>query len=244
MTEEISLTSFPEIIFQDADLLILYKPAGWFVHPPENRRFRRGLKRKTCVQWLSDVHQIKASPAHRIDVATQGLVIFGLNKISTAHLNQQFKNHTVNKTYLAAVRGWFKEKKTKITLDLELDSTQELVPCETQYEVLSEIELPYQINSKFKTTRYSLLKVKPITGRWHQIRRHMNRVAHPILGDREHGDSHHNRFFRDQLHIAGLCLFAYQIEFTHPTTLELMSFKSLSNENLKKISQLFLLEPF
>ncbi len=135
-------------------------------------------------------------------------------------------------------------KKTKITLDLELDSTQELVPCETQYEVLSEIELPYQINSKFKTTRYSLLKVKPITGRWHQIRRHMNRVAHPILGDREHGDSHHNRFFRDQLQIAGLCLFAYQIEFTHPTTLELMSFKSLSDENLKKISQLFLLEPF
>ena len=58
----------PQILFQDEDLLLLFKPSGWFVHPPENPRFRRGLKRRTCVQWLGDAHNIKAFPAHRLEL--------------------------------------------------------------------------------------------------------------------------------------------------------------------------------
>lgn len=216
----------PSILFEDESILILFKPASWFVHPPENPKHRRGLKRKTCVQWLMDQHQIKASPAHRIDVPTEGLLIFGKTKLATSHLNLQFKNQTVKKTYQAVVRGWLPKLKDEISLPLELDSTGELVPCLTAYQTKSCIEQNFTIHPKFSTSRYSFLEVKPLSGRWHQIRRHMNRVSHPIIGDREHGDSRHNRYFREQLNIEGLCLRAYQIEFLHPTSLVPLIFTS------------------
>lgn len=229
----------PQIIFEDSELLILFKPSSWFVHPPENPRHRRGLKRRTCVQWLQDVHSLKAFPAHRIDAATEGVLVFGKNKETTANLNLQFKNHQVIKTYYAVVRGWFKDWEGKITLPLELDSTGELVDCETEYKTLKTIEHDYQVSDRYPKSRYSLIEVKPKTGRWHQIRRHMNRVSHPIIGDREHGDSHHNRYFREQLKIDGLCLQARSIEFTHPTNLQKIVFQSPITSKWQEIEKLF-----
>lgn len=229
----------PQIIYKDESILILFKPSGWFVHPPENPRFRRGLKRRTCVQWLSDVHGIKGFPAHRLDCATEGILVFGLNKPDTAHLNLQFKNHETQKTYLAVIRGWIKEPDGKIELPLELDSTGELVACETRYRTLEKIEHNVKISKKFDTSRYSLIECSPKTGRWHQIRRHMNRISHPIVGDREHGDSHHNRYFRDTLQINGLCLWAKELSFTHPATGERVTFKSPQTEKWESIYRLF-----
>lgn len=229
----------PKIHYQDDSILILYKPPSWFVHPPENPRFRRGLKRRTCVQWLMDNHNIQAFPAHRLDAATEGVLVFGKTKEATAHLNQQFKNHQTEKTYHAIVRGWFKEKNGSIDLDLELDSTGTLVACKTLYRTVAEIELPYQVNSSFQTTRYAWLEVKPVSGRWHQIRRHMNRVAHPIIGDREHGDSHHNRFFRDHLKIDGLCLSAVQLKIRHPDNEDEITFKTIVTQKWNDLEKIF-----
>lgn len=240
MSEKTSLVvQVPEIIFEDDHILILFKPSSWFVHPPENPRFRRGLKRRTCVQWLMDFHNKKAYPAHRLDAATEGILIFGKSKEATAHLNQQFKNHLVRKIYWAVTRGWFKELNGKITLPLELDSTGDLVECETNYKTLAQIEHDIQVHKKYPKSRYSLLEVQPKTGRWHQIRRHMNRVSHPILGDREHGDSHHNRYFRDLLGIDGLCLQARELEFIHPVSLEKLGFKSPMTKKWEQIEKLF-----
>lgn len=232
-------TKAPEILQMDEHILLLYKPPSWFVHPPENPRYRRGLKRRTCVQWLQDYHSIKAFPAHRLDAATEGILIFGKTKEATAHLNLQFKNHEVQKTYWCIVRGWMKEADGRIDLPLELDSTQELVACETDYRTLSRIEQNVSINTKFPTSRYSLLEVRPRTGRWHQIRRHMNRVAHPIIGDREHGDSHHNRYFRDYLGINGLCLWAKALNIRHPTTGHSLDLASPVTEKWQHLAKLF-----
>lgn len=232
----------PRILYENEDLLLLYKPPTWFVHPPENPRFRRGLRRRTCVQWLNDVHGIKAFPAHRLDAATEGILIFGKNREATAHLNAQFKNHEVRKTYYAAVRGWPREEQSVIELPLELDSTGELVPCETRYRSLAHIEHAVKISKKFDTSRYSLLEVSPRTGRWHQIRRHMNRVSHPVIGDREHGDSHHNRYFRDTLGIDGLCLWAKELTLTNPRGGEKLTFTSPVPEKWKKLAALFAFE--
>lgn len=232
----------PKIHYQDDHVLVLYKPPSWFVHPPENPRYRRGLKRRTCVQWLMDVHNIQAFPAHRLDAATEGVLIFGKTKEATAHLNAQFKNREPKKVYHAIVRGWFKEKNGSVELDLELDSTGTLVNCKTQYQVLSQIELPHQVNSQFHTTRYTWLEVKPITGRWHQIRRHMNRISHPVIGDREHGDSHHNRFFRDHLKVDGLCLRAVFLKLMHPKTGVEISFESPQTERWRHLEKIFTID--
>ncbi len=230
---------FPVILFEDADLLLLNKPPSWFVHPPENPRYRRGLKRRTCTQWLSDIHGIKAFPAHRIDAATEGLFICGKNKVATAHLNLQFKNHETSKLYYAAVRGWFKEPAGVIELGLENNSTGDIAECETRYRTLGQVEHLIKISKKFDTSRYSLLEVNPKTGRWHQIRRHMNRVSHPIIGDREHGDSHHNRYFRDTLKIDGLCLWAKELTITHPGTGQKIKFESPISPRWQQLQELF-----
>lgn len=239
LTDDSAPVVFPQILQQDDDILLLYKPSTWFVHPPENPRFRRGLKRRTCVQWLSDVHGLKAFPAHRLDAATEGILIFGKTREATAHLNMQFKNHETRKTYYAVVRGWLREPDGKIELPLELDSTGELVPCETGYRTLARIEHSVKISKKFDTSRYSLLEVSPRTGRWHQIRRHMNRIAHPIIGDREHGDSHHNRYYRDQLALNGLCLWAKELELTHPGSGKKVRYTSPRSDKWKQIGELF-----
>ncbi len=229
----------PHIIFQDESLLGLFKPASWFVHPPENPKYRRGLKRKTCTQWLSDNNYLHIHPAHRIDSATEGLVLFGKNKECLTFLNQQFVQQKIKKTYLAVVRGWFTHEEGTIELPLELDSTGNLVPCRTDYTVIKKIELPVQISKKFATSRYSVLSVHPQTGRWHQIRRHMNRVAHPLIGDCEHGDSHHNRYFREALQIQGLCLWAKELSLSHPVNGELLTITSPKPQKWLQIEKLF-----
>lgn len=232
-------TEEPSILFEDDSILVLFKPASWFVHPPEDPRHRRGLKRRTCVQWLMDVHGIKANPAHRIDVPTEGLLLFGKTKVATADLNLQFKNQLVKKMYQAVVRGWFNTPSGDISLPLELDSTGELVPCLTNYQTAGCIEQDFSIHPKFETSRYSFIHAQPRSGRWHQIRRHMNRVSHPIIGDREHGDSRHSRYFREQLQIEGLCLRAHQIKFLHPDTQSPVHFTSPTTLKWHLISKLF-----
>lgn len=231
--------TFPQIIFSDDSVLLLHKPPAWFVHPPENPRHRRGLKRRTCVQWLKDQHNIQASPAHRLDVATEGILIFGRTSLATSHLNAQFRNQQVEKTYYAVVRGWLKAEQGQIDIPLESDSAGELTPCLTFYKTLAQIEWPEKVSKRFNTSRYSLLEVRPRTGRWHQIRRHMNRISHPIIGDREHGDSHHNRFFRDRLQIDGLCLWAKELSLQHPVSERTLYFESPISEKWQSIYRLF-----
>jgi len=229
----------PKILFQDEDLLVLYKPTRMYVHPPEDPIARKTVKRHTCLHWLWDQHRIDAAPIHRLDFSTEGLVLFGKNSETNSALNIQMRQKSIQKFYDAVVRGWFKEPFGKIDLQLELDSTGALVDCLTLYSTVQKIELPHTVNSKFSTSRYSLLDIELKTGRWHQIRRHMNRVAHPILGDREHGDSHHNRFFRDELGVDGLCLRAKRLEFFHPRSHEKMIFHTESSAQWKKIAELF-----
>lgn len=241
--EEHLNAEFPQIIFEDSDLLLIYKPATWFVHPPENPRYRRGLKRRTCVQWLSDTQNKKAYPAHRLDAATEGIFICGKNKEVTAHLNLQFKNHEVEKKYYAIVRGWIKPENGQIDLPLLNNSTQEMANCETHFKTLARIEHAIKISKKFETSRYSLIEVAPKTGRWHQIRRHMNRISHPIIGDREHGDSHHNRYYRDQLKIDGLCLWAKELNLTHPLSGQKVKFESPTPNKWGPIFKLFDFKP-
>lgn len=229
----------PNLVYQDQDLAILMKPSHVYVHPPEDRIARKTVGRKTCLHWLWDRHQIKGSPIHRLDFATEGLVLFGLNNCSSSELNKMMRAHLIHKEYDAIVRGWFVTENGDITLPLEQGSTQELVPAHTAYSTFKKIELPYSVNPQFPTSRYSWLHIELHTGRWHQIRRHMNRTAHPIIGDRTHGDSHHNRFFRDQLGINGLCLKAKRLRFTHPIENKIVDVHAPPTELWDRVQHLF-----
>ena len=87
-------------------------------------------------------------------------------------------------------------------------------PAVTHLRTLATSERPFPM-SKYPTSRYALIEAKPETGRMHQIRRHLNGIAHPILGDGKHGDYRHNHYLRDHLSITRLLLHAHHLTLPH-----------------------------
>lgn len=214
MSPEITLPF--QILFQDENFFAIDKPAGFFVHPPELSPYPVP-KEKICLYHLRRWMKREVFPVHRLDAPTSGVLLFAMSRTAARELNYLFAERQMHKTYHAVVRG-YTENTGQIDLPLEITEEKVLADSFTTYRTLKRMEVPYPVGKKYPTARYSWVEVNPITGRWHQIRRHFDRIAHPLLGDIEHGDSHHNRFFRDHLEIKGLCLKATKIRMQHPWT--------------------------
>lgn len=225
------------ILYQDNYICAIDKPAGHFVHPPEKSDYPVPPER-ISLYHVRDHLRRQVFPVHRLDAPTSGIVVFALSREAAGQLGKLFMQRAVQKTYQAVVRGHLPEQ-GKIQIPLESNGPVPLVEAETEYTCLAQVELAAAVGKKYPTARYSLMQVHPVTGRWHQIRRHFDRIAHPLLGDNEHGDSHHNRFFRDDLGISGLCLRATHLEFQPPWHRDLIKITATPCEKWKKIHSLF-----
>jgi tRNA pseudouridine65 synthase len=230
-TEQILPKRFT-ILAQDTSFVAIDKPSGFHVHQPEfpNKKVSRDI---VCLGLLRNQVGQYVYPVHRIDVATSGILLFALSSESASKFCKAFSENRSQKTYYAVVRGFLREEKGRIEIPLESDSTDKLCDAITDYEVISKVELPFAIGKRHPTARYSLVKVKPVTGRFHQIRRHFGRLSHPIVGDNEHGDSHHNRFFRERLGVQGLMLRASALEIDEPSIQ--INLNSVWPDNWKKM---------
>jgi tRNA pseudouridine65 synthase len=94
-------------------------------------------------------------------------------------------------------------------------------PAVTHYRVLAQVEMPVPVG-RYETARYSLVELKPETGRKHQLRRHMTHLRHPILGDSAHGDLKQNRGMVEHFACPGLMLHASHLQLPHPVTGEML----------------------
>ena len=88
-------------------------------------------------------------------------------------------------------------------------------PARTRYRRLATVELPYQVD-RYPSSRYALLELAPETGRWHQLRRHLKHISHPIIGDATHGKGRHNRLFQELFGCQRLLLAATELRLRHP----------------------------
>lgn len=213
-----------DILHREPEFVAIHKPPGFHVHQQEDPR-RRVSRDVICLPNLRDQIQMYVYPVHRIDVGTEGVLVFALDKVTANSFCRKFEAGEVRKTYFAIVRGWTKDEDV-IDIPLELDSTGIPVPSLTTYRTHARIELPNAVGKRHATARYSLVEARPATGRYHQVRRHFARLSHPLVGDRVHGDSHHNRFFREELGLGGLWLKAKAIEFAHPVTQALVKIET------------------
>lgn len=229
MQTQCQLSEF-KIVYQDDVLVAIHKPAGLLVHPSPIDKHETQF----AVQLTREAIGQKVYPLHRLDKATSGLLLFALDSETARHLGKQFEEHTIQKTYLAICRGWAPEsglidKPLKYKADRIADKhklNQEILqPAQTEFEKLATTEIEHQIG-RFPKQRYSLLKLKPKTGRKHQIRRHLNHISHPIIGDVNYGDRHHNHFFNEWLGQHRLYLAATTLQLIHPITGELMEIKA------------------
>ncbi|MBT42712.1 MAG: tRNA pseudouridine(65) synthase TruC [Idiomarina sp.] len=215
------------IIYQDQHLVVIDKPSGLLVH-----RSRLASDAKVfAMQLLRDQLGQHVYPLHRLDRPTSGLLVFALDSDTARLVNEQWAERSVEKTYHAVVRGYvddggiidypLKEELDKIA-DKDARGDKEAQQAVTEYRCLKRIELPFKVSKKHDTSRYSLVELKPKTGRKHQLRRHMSHIRHPIIGDSRHGEGRHNRFFRDQFGCDRLLLAATQIRFQHPHSKEIL----------------------
>ncbi len=208
------------IVYQDEYIVAIEKPAGLLVH----RSMLDKHETQFAMQMLRDQIGQHVFPVHRLDRPTSGVLLFALSSEVATVLSQQFAEQTVDKTYYAIVRGYvheaglidyaLKEKLDKIA-DKMADPNKPAQEAQTAYEPVARFELPFAVG-RYASARYSLLKVKPVTGRKHQIRRHMAHIRHPIVGDTTHGDGKQNAFARQQFGFEGLALTCQAMRLRHP----------------------------
>ncbi|MCH8531682.1 MAG: tRNA pseudouridine(65) synthase TruC [Saccharospirillum sp.] len=211
------------ILYQDEALLAISKPAGLLMHPSPlaPRETDTLVSRLRLHLGESRIHSI-----HRLDRPTSGVVLLARTPAVARQLAQSFSERRVRKLYLAIARGFTAEAfSCQEALQEELDERADRLaqrdkaaqPAHTDFQrlAIAEIGLPV---SRYPKTRLSLLSCSPQTGRKHQIRRHLKKLRHPIMGDTRHGDRHHNHWAWEHSPLTTLALHAQSLQFEHPVS--------------------------
>ncbi|MBB6328137.1 tRNA pseudouridine65 synthase [Algoriphagus iocasae] len=201
-----------EILFEDEYLIAINKPSGLLVH----RTSIAAQETVFALQLLRDQIGQHVYPVHRLDRPTSGVLLFAKQEKVLPALKNLFSDREMEKIYLTIVRGIPAILQGTIDHPLKSERSGRLQEAKTNYQVLSESEMPFNSTGRYPTSRYSLLEVKPETGRTHQIRRHMAHIRHYILGDKKHGDNKQNIFLEREFGLQNLMLHAQSLSFTHP----------------------------
>lgn len=198
-----------EVLHHDDAIVVVDKPSGLSVHRGDDHgtSFALNLTRDAIGQWVY--------PVHRLDRATSGVLVFALSPEHARVLQGSFDARTVDKTYLALVRG---KPPSKGIIDTPMEKREggPKVEAVTEYQTLFMSDI----------ARVSLVEARPRTGRRHQIRRHLRRIDHPVAGDVRYGKGIENRSYRVDLGLYRLALHAKQLSFTHPATGKRVTYES------------------
>ncbi|MEO0003048.1 MAG: tRNA pseudouridine synthase [Pseudomonadota bacterium] len=207
------------LLYRDDYLVSVAKPPGLLVH-------RTGLdagETRFALQLLRDQIGQAVWPVHRLDKGTSGVLLFALDAATARALGQAFeRGETMRKTYRAVVRGWPLDAGTiahplKRMPDDMRSEREEIQDALTHYRTLEHYELPLA-QDRFASTRCAQVELQPVTGRRHQLRRHLKHIAHPIIGDATHGKGPLNRALAELLGLQRLWLHATRLELRHPVT--------------------------
>ncbi|TRX72478.1 pseudouridine synthase [Carboxylicivirga sp. M1479] len=202
-----------EIIYQDQYMVAINKPHGLLVH----RSPIAADAEEFAMQLLRDQIGQKVFPIHRLDRKTSGILVFALSSSVAAQIQSIFEDSETQKIYIAIVRGFFPDEiEVDYPLTNDRGKTQEAL---THFKTLKRSELPIPFG-KFETSRYSLIEAQPKTGRMHQIRKHLNHLRHPIIGDRPHGCNKQNKLFKERWNMTTMMLHAKQLKMIHPISKE------------------------
>lgn len=213
------------VLWRDEHLIAVHKPAGWLVH-------RTGLdagETRFVVQTLrGQLGGKHVWPLHRLDKGTDGVLLLALSAEVASVFGQALAGREVEKRYLALVRGWAPETAT-VDHPLRPDDAPPDAPVQpalTRFRRLARLEWPESSDPRFPASRLSLVEARPETGRRHQIRRHLKHLAHPIIGDANHGKGPLNRWWAERLGGQRLWLHAWGMRFVHPVSGERVQIES------------------
>ena len=200
-----------EIIYEDSDIIVVNKPKGMVVHPangnPDGTLVNAIMA--ICKDSLSGIGgEIRPGIVHRIDKDTSGLLIVAKNDNAHVKMSEQIKNHEVKKTYIALVRGVFKENEATIDMPIGRSTSdrKKMAVNKNGKNAITHIKVLKRFD------KYTLLQVNIETGRTHQIRVHLSHIGYPIVGDYTYSNG------KNEFDVIGQCLHAQKLEFKHPIT--------------------------
>jgi 23S rRNA pseudouridine1911/1915/1917 synthase len=199
------------VLYEDAHLLVVAKPAGVVTHPTARRRsgtlVNRLLGMGITLSGGSDPD--RPGIVHRLDAGTSGVMVVAKDDEAQAGLAAMFRRHGADRRYLALVRGLLGHERFLIEAPLARRGARIRVGAMSGREAATEVE----VRERFR--RATFVEVRPLTGRTHQIRVHLSAAGHPILGDRAYGgggdDARRLGLERPFLH-------SWRIAFDHPVT--------------------------
>lgn len=195
------------VLYRDACLLVVDKPAGLVVHRgwANDEVTALTLARRLAGAWVY--------PVHRLDRGTSGVLVFALSPEIARAVEQAFAHEQIEKSYVALVRGLAPDE-ARVDHPLAKTRGGAKLPALTFVRRLESFEIRNEETGVSR--RYSWVQARPISGRPHQIRRHLKHLGHPIIGDVRHGKAEHNRLFRRRFGLDRMVLHAERLTLPHP----------------------------
>ena len=217
-----------EIIYEDDDIIVVNKPKGLVVHPavgnPDGTLVNAIMA--ICKDSLSGIGgEIRPGIVHRLDKDTSGILIIAKNDSAHINLSEQIKNHEVEKTYIALVRGIVKENEATINMPIGR-STKDRKKMAVNKNGKNAIT-HFKVLNRYE--KYTLLEIKIETGRTHQIRVHLSHIGYPVVGDYTYSNG------KNDFNVEGQMLHSKKIRFKHPKTEKTMELEAKLPEYFQNI---------
>lgn len=205
-----------DLLFLDDAIVVANKPSGLLVH--------RGWDRDSDVALfrVRDAVGEHVHPMHRLDRGTSGVLLFARSRAVAARLARSFEQGAIEKRYLALVRGAPPEAGV-IDHPIPKGERGPRVSAVTRFRLLA----------RSPVDRCSLILAEPLTGRLHQIRRHLRHLSHPLIGDVNYGSGEINRHYRERYALHRLALHALSLAFRHPVSGERVEVRAPVPEDLR-----------
>lgn len=209
-------------IYEDDFILCVSKPNNMVVHHAHHSR--NVIEETSLLQLLNEQFDNKFYPIHRLDRKTSGIILLAKNTSYVSEFQKLFTDNQIQKTYYGVVRGHSPLSKI-VDSPVKGRDSKVYKDAETQLETIEQTILNIPVKP-YDTSRYSLVKLLPKTGRLHQLRIHMNKISHPLIGDPKYGDKNHNMMFENEFGWDNLFLHAHSLNFIHPITNEKLFLKA------------------